>query len=104
MRGWTGTSTLNSLGGPNPIMNPRGVAVSTLEQPSAPLGVAGFTDGGTTPASYTAVVAWGDGSTGSGSGSANVHAVMILAAPAYKEEGTYTVTTTFSQGPLFSVI
>jgi hypothetical protein len=41
---------------------------------------------------------------GTGTGSANGHAVTILSAPAYKEEGTYTVTTTFSQGSLFSVI
>jgi hypothetical protein len=104
VRGWTGTDTLNSLGGTNPVVTPRGSAVSTQEGSSTPV-VAAFTDAGPTVATnYTGTVAWGDGSSSAASFGASGAVVSVTGTHFYHEEGGYTVTTTFSQGAAFSVI
>jgi hypothetical protein len=105
VRGWTGTDTLNIQGGPNPVVTPRGVAVSTTEGQATPaVTVATFTDAGTPVATnYTANINWGDGGTSTGSFTTSGSTVTAQGGHAY-DEGTYTVTTTFSQGAAFSVI
>jgi hypothetical protein len=104
VRGWTGTDTLNSQGGTNPVLTPRGVAVSTTEGPTTNA-VANLTDGGSTVASYTAAIDWGDGSPRSvGTSSASGQVVTTMGTHFYNEEGNYTVTTTISQGTAFNVI
>jgi len=66
--------------------------------------VANFTDAGATVATnYSASIAWGDNSASAGTFNANGSSVTIAGSHSY-EEGSYTVTTTFSQGTLFSVI
>jgi hypothetical protein len=106
VRAWTGTDTLNIQGGANPVVNPRGVAASTTEGTATPaVTLATFTDAGTPAATnYTSIINWGDNSpTSSGTFTTSGSMVTAQGGHAY-EEGSYTVTTTFSQGTAFSVI
>jgi hypothetical protein len=104
LRGWTGTATLNSLGGANPVLTPRGNRVTTQEGFGTPV-VAGFTDAGLTVATtYAGTVDWGDGSSSAAAFGVSGAAVSVTGTHFYHEEGTYTLTTTFSQGTAFSVI
>jgi hypothetical protein len=105
VRSWTGTDTLNSQGGPNPVQTPQGVAVSTTEgSASASLPVVTFADLGTPLATnYSANISWGDGGSSSGTFSSSGNTITGKGSHAY-EEGKYTITTTFSQGSAFSVI
>jgi hypothetical protein len=104
LRGWTGTDTVNSAGGANPVQTPRGSAVATLEG-SATLPVATFTDAGQMVATnYAGTVNWGDGTSAAASFGAAGSAVTVSGSHLYGEEGNYTVTTTFSQGTAFTVI
>jgi hypothetical protein len=107
VRAWTGTDTLNSLGGANPVITPRGVAVSAIEgQALTGAATASFNDGGAMVASnYTASLDWGDGSLSSpGTASIAGSHVTIQGGHAYHDEGSFTLTTTFGQGTAFSVI
>jgi hypothetical protein len=104
VRGWTGTTTLNSLGGSNPVVTPRGSLVTTAEGPASMV-VAGFTDAGpTVAANYTGTVDWGDSSSSPAVFSASGAVVTVTGTHSYAEEGSYLVTTTFHQGTAFSVI
>jgi hypothetical protein len=104
VRGWTGTDTLNSLGGANPVLTPRGSPASTQEG-SATLTVGAFGDAGNPVANnYAGTVAWGDGASSPAAFGASGTVVSVSGTHFYHEEGTYTVTTTFNQGTAFSVI
>jgi hypothetical protein len=104
VRAWTGTDTLNSQGGANPVVTPRGAAISTAEGPNT-MTAATFTDAGTTVASnYSASIDWGDNASSAGAFSASGHALSVAGTHFYKEEGTYTVTTSVHQGVAFTVI
>jgi hypothetical protein len=105
VRAWTGTDTLNSQGGPNPVQTPQGVAVSTTEGGAATgLPVATFADLGSPLATnYSANINWGDGASSAGTFSSSGNTFTAKGSHAY-EEGKYTITTTFSQGSAFSVI
>jgi SdrD B-like domain/RTX calcium-binding nonapeptide repeat (4 copies) len=104
VRAWTGTDTLNGQGGANPVVTPRGAAISTTEGPTT-MTVANFTDGGTTVAgTYSASIDWGDNSSSAGGFSASGQAVSATGTHFYKEEGSYTVTTSIHQGTAFTVI
>jgi hypothetical protein len=104
LRGWTGTDTVNSAGGANPVQTPRGSPVATLEG-SANLPVATFTDAGLkVSTNYAGTVNWGDGTFSAASFGAAGAAVTVSGSHFYHEEGNYTVTTTFSQGTAFTVI
>jgi hypothetical protein len=107
VRGWTGTDILNSLGGANPIQSPQGVAIAANE--GAGLGGATtlrFTDLGSSVATnYISTINWCDSSPSSnGTATASGSTVSIGGNHSFQEEGTYTVTTTLSQGAAFSVI
>jgi hypothetical protein len=106
VRNWSGTDTLKNSGGANPVYTPHGIAVNATEGVSQTVGTATFTDQGVPVATnYTASFDWGDGTTSlGGTGSASGSTLTINGSHAFKDEGTYTVTTTFSQGALFSVI
>jgi hypothetical protein len=107
VRGWTGTDVLNSLGGANPIQTPQGVAIAATEGTA----LSGSTTlrltdlGSPVATNYTASINWGDSSsTSSGTASASGSTVTIGGSHTFQEEGSYTVTTTLSQGTAFSVI
>jgi hypothetical protein len=104
LRGWTGTDTVNSAGGANPVRTPRGVAVATREGVSTvPVGT--FTDAGQAVATdYVGTVNWGDSTSSATSFGAAGAAVTVSGNHFYHEEGNYTVTTTFSQGTALTVI
>jgi hypothetical protein len=104
--GYTGTDTLNVLGGANPVYTPRGMNFSTFEgvagQPST---IGTLTDQGTPVATnYTVSVNWGDNQTSAGTSTTTGTTVSAKGSHAYAVAGSYTVTTTISQGSAFSVI
>jgi hypothetical protein len=104
VRGWTGTDTLNSQGGANPVVTPRGAAISTAEGP-ATMTAAAFTDAGTAVAgNYSATIDWGDSSSSAGAFNASGQGVSVAGTHFYKEEGSYTVTTRVHQGIAFTLI
>jgi hypothetical protein len=104
VRGWTGTDTLNSQGGPNPVYTPHGLNVSATEGTSINA-VASFTDLGSPVANnYTGNIGWGDATSSAATIGIQGATVTVNGVHLYAEEGSYPITTTFSQGSLFSVI
>jgi hypothetical protein len=104
VRGWSAPITLNVLGGANPVTNPRGLPLSVFEGSTALVSTASLTDLGTTPAgNYATTVVWGDGSSTAGTVSTAGSTITAQGSHPY-EEGSFTTTTTLSQGNAFSVI
>jgi hypothetical protein len=104
--GYTGTDTLNVLGGTNPVYTPRGVNFTTFEGVAGPPSTIGtLTDQGTPVAkNYTVSVNWGDNQTSAGTSTTTGTTVSAQGSHPYAVAGSFTVTTKISQGSAFSVI